>query len=397
VIEPRDIDCARRLLASAQSSFGVVARSVAVLAHAGAPIPDTAPPLALVLRDLQDGPSALARLPPPELNMIDYCIRPAWAGELADWLHDQKVIPDAKRLIRLLAMSDPARAERFIVDYLQVIGRNGGQWAEHVTEARLGALDAGLPVPSVVEQEFEALVADHAWDNEGSYTARLRLGARQDVRGALPLLAEAAGNVGYDNVEPGLEAVMGRLAGTDREALARHLREIDTLDERITCFRASLWETPEPADVDRLTTLADDLEQDIASHGLFPRERQIATYELMSAAARLGAAEIASRIVLFDQLPEDEIFDATWAPCRKRALAGEAGAISFLEQIAPALERVEQERVERVKSDLSRVGRDVAEAEWRLWLPPPTDWAEWRLWALPLQEQWWRPWDGGLP
>ena len=190
-------------------------------------------------------------------------------------------------------------------------------------------------------------------------------------------------------MEAGLEAVLGRLARVDRAAVSRYVYEVaERLDERAAAFRASLWESPEPEDRDRLRGFADDLEADILARGLFPCEAWVATFELLSAAARLSEPEVAARIIRFAGPPEWTILNSTRAPCRRRALAGDADALGFLAQIAPAFS----------SAGLGPTSIDPPPAPFWVSFPAALRADYWHLRALPIEEMpWWCAWDGGLP
>jgi len=49
-----------------------------------------------------------------------------------------------------------------------------------------------------------------------------------------------------------------------------------------------LWESPDPADIERPRDLANAWEQDIASRGLFPREAWLAAFHLLAVGGSLS-------------------------------------------------------------------------------------------------------------
>ena len=107
----------------------------------------------------------------------------------------------------------------------------------------IGCVDAGTEPPTLLKSRIPGPHRGHCPHSiriEG-YQARLRLAARRDPKALSPLLKEACWEVGAYEVERGLEAVLGRLAATDRNALHRYLSEqTDSFADTVLAFRTGL-------------------------------------------------------------------------------------------------------------------------------------------------------------
>jgi hypothetical protein len=264
-------------------------------------------------------------------------------------------------------------------------------WGECVAEAMIGCEDAGVRPPPLVASEFAALTeasTPHSVRVCG-YESRLRLVARRNPHAALLLLDEADGEVGCSQVERGLEAVLGRLALIDRGAPERYVSDRrDRLVDAILGFRARLTLIAGPSDGPCLDVLIAQLEQAISQDQISRRDAWTAAFELLWAAARLGTAAAAERIIRATGPPGWSILNATWVPSRRRGLAGNVEPTGFLDRIAGAMEW----------ADSGAASHDP---------PPAPDWNElpramaedyWRLRALPIGGlPWWTPWGAGLP
>jgi hypothetical protein len=386
-----DVDCAQRLLEAAPpTAFTLIAEAATVLAQEGVPPARSAPPLARSLCEMFTGGVVLDRLEPAVLEQLDAVIRIEQAAELTDTLHRDELLPQWNRLPRLLA-ADPDRLARLIRDCAELMGPRSLSWAQCVSEAMMGCQDAGTAPPPLLTTEFQALIettTPHSIRTEG-YQARLRLAARSDPAGALTLLKEACWEVGCYEVEHGLEAVLGRLARINRPAFDRYLAEqTNSLPEQALAFRAGIEPHDEPAEGERLSVMVEQLEGAIARDELPDRDIWTAAFELLRAAARLGAVAAAQRIIRAAGPPQWTILNATWAPTRRRGLEGDADAMRFLERISAALDG----------AGSGPASRDQPPApEWSEF-PPPLPAEYWRLRALPLEQlPWWTPWGAGMP
>lgn len=324
-------------------------------------------------------------------EQLDALILPSCATTLADILNSERRLPFWNRLPRLLAAADPERLDRLSLDCATLEARRSLAWAECVTEGMLGAIDAAVSPSGLVAQEFGKLVetnTPHTIRIE-SYQAQLRLAARENAAGALDLLKEACWEVGYYQVERGLEAVVGRVTKTDRSALDRFLFEqTDTIDERALVFRASLWEATEPDDAARLQDLITLLEGAVSAGELGLRQYWSATHELLAAAARLGLSDDAARIIRITGPPKWTILNATWLSSRKRAIMNDSDPNIFIQEITPAFKF----------AGGGVASRDPApEPAWTT-LSTDRQIDYWRLRSVPLDGMpWWTPWGDALP
>jgi hypothetical protein len=372
--------------------FTLMAEVAAVLADAGETPRVSGPVLAPLLSILTGPawPADLERFSARELERLDGVIGLERATGLADVLHRRKLLPFWNRLPRLLA-TDAPRLARLVRDAAEFTSARSLAWARCVCEAMFGCLDAGTEAPPIVAQEFQALLeADtpHSIRIE-SYQARLRQAARQNPEAALPLLREACREVGVYEVDLGLEAVLGRLAMVNRKAWADFVKEhADGFAEKALFFRAGVWADGNGTSRADLAILVGELERLTAEKGITERDSWTAAFELLAAAARLGGAGAAERIIYCTGPPLWTVLNATWAPARRRALEGDREACVW---------------VDRVDGAPIETGAGPASEN-----PPPAPyWSKfpwslqvdyWHLRALPVERlPWWTPWGAGLP
>lgn len=372
----------------------LVSEAAAGLAMAGVPPSPRSIKGARILFDLLvEGPSRFATLSADLGPWCEAIIRPGWAAAFADHLHGLSALPAWNRLPRLL-VGDPLRLDRLLDDTVKLVGRQR-QWAQIVTEATAGCLDAGGPIPEHLAAELARLTgltqaADDAASSGlvvESYQARLRLLARQDARGALALLREVSGEVGADPISAGTTAVLSRLAGTDWAALVRYLEEeTDRFAEKVAAFNLALLTTAGAEARGVAQRLVADLEQNVDE--LYPRDAWTSTFDLLAVAARLGDVDLALRIVHAAGPSAALVLEATGFASRVRLCAGDDEAGRFIESLLPAL----QEQGEGPAS--------VHRGRWLDWhgLPRALWEARWCLYVTRAEEiPWWTPRGPALP
>jgi hypothetical protein len=348
---------ARELLAAGVEDPVLLAVAAVACVRAGEAV--TEPPVAAALAEAACGRvDALLALPTEArvgaLDAAAEVVPAAAAPALGRVFLADGAPPLSGRLALLCAAAEPALAAR-LLEAAAALG-------DDVWAGLAGELVLAGRAPAGVEERLAAL-DPHGLAERELLTLRLRRAARDDPAAALPLVREALDAVGVHGVESGVEAVLGRLGPAGAEALADR-----SLGERALAWRAALWEAGgEAAALEPLVT------------ALGPEEPD-AGHELLAAAARLGDAALAGRVVDAWSPPAWAAWNAVWAPLRKRGSDAQA-VLDAVERALPA---------------------DPAADS-----GPPPEWAELpapllrrfaELRSRPdLGLPWWRPWEGGLP
>jgi hypothetical protein len=297
-------------------------------------------------------------------------------------LVDEALLPVSPRLPAVLALADEQACGSLLAALADQFGPGSPVWAAAVVEAFIAAHDADVPPPPTVARAWDELLAGdpHGAAEAERSTGRLRLQARRDPAAALPLLDEAIGAVGTDRAETAIEAVLGRLGAVDESAAAAFVAaDVWRPDERALLFRASVWAAPPPEAPARLAALA----RAVGTAELPPLQLWAASHELLAACARVGDAALAVDLVRTLGPPGWTVWNATWAPARKRG----ADPAAYVAALAAAL-----------AAPAGAAAQDTAPAP--SWGLLPTSWQRDYAWlkALPLGAlPWWRPWGGGLP
>lgn len=372
---------ARELLATRIDDSAMLADAAIACAREGEPI--DGPPLAAAIYAFdeartrmaapEDGLAPLLALPAEDrrraLIVAAELVPTKWAPALVGAYLHEGIAPLSARLALLAAGSDSVACER-LLDAARELGDD--VWAGLAAEVVVAANDGRV---SAMPRVHERLVSldPHGLAERELLTLRLRLGARQDPSGALPLVTDAIDAVGAYGVETGIEAVVGRLGPSAGALLGNR-----PLPERALVRRAGGWE------VEDRTDALEPLVRELATTSMSEEDAWTASFELLSAAARIGAADLAAAVVAASGPPTWGAFNAIWAPLRKRA--GDS---------RPVLDAVEAALM------TTGPGRAAEGAgpppEWA-YLPPDLQRSYVELRSRPAAWlPWWRPWDGGLP
>jgi hypothetical protein len=359
----------------------------AILAWAGAKPEPIASPLARAFYNFAVTGSAGSALALAEPDRTDALILLASACSAETALEIAAALdtlgtspPLSPNFSAALAAASPSAWERLLVQVATSF--DPGVYAETLVEGLLAGQDAGVELPSGAHEAWDRLLAVPGSAEVEVYVGRLRFAARSDPAGSLDLLDEAIGAVGADAVAVGADAVLGRLASLDSTAAGRFIREGPwQIEERAQLLHSAVWEIRSASLSLEFAALVASLEAD---HDTTARELWLATFHLLAISARLGDADAAVRIVSATEPAHWMVWNAVWAPLRKR---GEHPT-RFVDAIHSALVNSGQGAAGRYKPMPPSVAKLTPEEVHRYI----------RLKALPIPGvPWWCPWGGGLP